>query len=110
MEFLLKYDDHAQLRTIRPVTPYPGTDLYKYAIEHGQIKDIEDFYENKHVNSDLLTCNFTTLTDDEYYDALYWANNILLENYLENTRKANKSCLDRLYIERDSNFRGFRYI
>lgn len=68
VEFLLKYDDHALLRTIRPVTPYPGTDLYKYAIEHGMIKDIEDFYEHKHVDSDLLTCNFTELTDDEYYD------------------------------------------
>ncbi len=32
---------------IRPVTPYPGTDLYKYAIEHWMIKDIENFYEHK---------------------------------------------------------------
>ncbi|GAH12926.1 unnamed protein product, partial [marine sediment metagenome] len=24
VDFLLKYDDHSQLRTIRPVTPYPG--------------------------------------------------------------------------------------
>ncbi len=110
VKFLLEYDDHAQLRTIRPVTPYPGTDLYHYAIERGLIKDIEDFYENKHVNSDLLTCNFTDLTDDEYYDALYWANNVLLENYLKNTRQANKTCLDKLYLEKDADFRGFRYV
>lgn len=110
VEFLLKYDDHAQLRTIRPVTPYPGTDLYKYAIEHGMIKDIEDFYEHKHVNSDLLTCNFTELTDDEYYDALYWANSVLLENYLQNTQQANKECLEKLYVQKDMNFRGFRYV
>ena len=110
VEFLLKYDDHAQLRTIRPVTPYPGTDLYKYAIEQGMLKDIEDFYENKHVNSDLLTCNFTDLTDDEYYDALYWANSVLLENYLQNMRHINKECLDKLYIEKDADFRGFRYV
>ncbi len=110
VEFLLKYDDHAQLRTIRPVTPYPGTDLYKYAIEQGMLKDIEDFYENKHVNSDLLTCNFTDLTDDEYYDALYWANSVLLENYLQNTRHINKECLDKLYIEKNADFRGFRYV
>lgn len=110
MKFLLKYDDHAQLRTIRPVTPYPGTDLYNYAIEQGLIRDIEDFYERKHVNSDLLTCNFTELTDDEYYDALYWANNVLLENYLESTREANKTCLDKLYLEKDASFRGFRYV
>ncbi len=110
VEFLLKYDDHAQLRTIRPVTPYPGTDLYKYAIEQGMLKDIEDFYENKHVNSDLLTCNFTDLTDDEYYDALYWANSVLLENYLQNMRHINKECLDKLYIEKNADFRGFRYV
>lgn len=28
VQFLLKYDDHTQLRTIRPVTPYPGTELF----------------------------------------------------------------------------------
>lgn len=110
VEFLLKYDDHAQLRTIRPVTPYPGTDLYKYAVEQGKIKDIEDFYEHKHMNSDLLTCNFTELTDDEYYEALYWANSILLENYLKNAKEANKERLDKLYIQKDVNFRGFRYV
>ncbi|MBI5050408.1 MAG: radical SAM protein, partial [Nitrospirae bacterium] len=25
VEFLLKYDDHSQMRTVRPVTPYPGS-------------------------------------------------------------------------------------
>jgi len=30
--FLLKYDDGAQMRTIRPVTPYPGSPLYYHAI------------------------------------------------------------------------------
>jgi len=35
VDFLLKYDDHTQLRTIRPVTPYPGSPLYYYAIEKG---------------------------------------------------------------------------
>ena len=58
VDFLLKYDDHSQLRTIRPVTPYPGCELYYYAIEKGLLKDCEDFYGNKHVNSDLLSLNF----------------------------------------------------
>ncbi len=48
VEFLLKYDDGAQIRTIRPVTPYPGTELYDIAVERGLIKDTGDFYENKH--------------------------------------------------------------
>ena len=65
VEFLLKYDDGAQMRTIRPVTPYPGSPLYYYAIEKGLIKDCEDFYENKHLNSDLMAVNFTKLNDEE---------------------------------------------
>jgi radical SAM superfamily enzyme with C-terminal helix-hairpin-helix motif len=52
VEFLLKYDDGAQIRTIRPLTPYPGSPLYCYATEKGLLKDAEDFYENKHTNSD----------------------------------------------------------
>lgn len=70
VNFLLKYDDGSQLRTIRPVTPYPGSPLYDYSIKHGLLKDVGDFYENKHINSDLLTINFTDLIDDEYYSVL----------------------------------------
>lgn len=110
VEFLLKYDDHAQNRTIRPVTPYPGTDLYNYAIKEGFILDIEDFYENKHRNSDLMTCNFTDLSDDEYYDALYWANSKLLDNHLKFMEEKNRECLNKLYREKDESFRGFRNV
>lgn len=110
VKFLLKYEDHSQYRTIRPVTPYPGTDLYNYAISKGMIKDIEDFYENKHRNSDLMTCNFTDLTDDEFYEALYWANSVLLDNHLEHKKKLNMECLEKLYKEKDENFRGFRNV
>jgi len=48
VDFLLKYDDGAQMRTIRPVTPYPGSPLYYYAIKKGLLRDCEDFYDNKH--------------------------------------------------------------
>ena len=110
VEFLLKYDDHAQLRTIRPVTPYPGTELYNLAIKKGLIKDIEDFYENKHRNSDLLTCNFTDMSDDEFYECLFWANNIILDNYVNHLRDKNKEVLENLYHDKNSNFRGFRTV
>jgi radical SAM superfamily enzyme YgiQ (UPF0313 family) len=110
IDFLLKYDDHSQLRTIRPVTPYPGSPLYYYAIEKGLIKDIDDFYENKHINSDLLTVNFTEMTDDEFYLALFNANKILLENHINHVKTSNEKLLDNLYFRRDSSFRGFRHI
>ena len=108
VEFLLKYDDGAQIRTIRPVTPYPGTELYNIARERGLIQDIGDFYENKHTNSDLLTCNFTKLTDEEFYEALDWANGVLLDNYMKKQQERNKFCLTDLYKKHNSEFRGFR--
>src|SRR3989339_618170 len=74
VEFLLKYDDHAQLRTIRPVTPYPGCPLYYHAIEKGLLKDVEEFYENKHVNSDLVSVNFTNMSDEQVHRLLFDAN------------------------------------
>jgi len=108
VEFLLKYDDHAQLRTIRPVTPYPGSPLYYYAIEKGLLKDCEDFYENKHLNSDLLAVNFTELTDDEFHKLLFDANKTLITEYFRNRKKATIDEAKKLYFDMNKNFRGFR--
>lgn len=108
VEFLMKYDDHAQMRTIRPVTPYPGSPLYYHAIKKGLLKDCEDFYERKHLNSDLLTVNFTDMNDDEFYNALYEANKILIDNYYKVQLNKSINIEKKLYFERDTSFRGFR--
>lgn len=108
VEFLLKYDDGAQLRTIRPVTPYPGSPLYYHAIEQGLLKGVEDFYENKHVNSDLLTVNFTNLSDKEFYAVLEKANLTLLKNYYGKKFNRAESITRNLYGNRDASFRGYR--
>jgi len=108
VEFLLKYDDGSQMRTIRPVTPYPGSPLFYYAIKEGLLNNIEDFYENKHTNSDLLTCNFTSLSDNEFYQVLSEANEILLDNYHNRVKLDMKKSLDSLYVGQNSSFRGFR--
>ena len=108
VNFLIKYDDHYQLRTIRPVTPYPGTELFEYAIEHGLIKDIEDFYQNKHINSDLLSINFTSYSDEEIYEALYHANMRLIKRYEEVQSKNSERICRELYFHKNSKFRGFR--
>lgn len=110
VEFLLKYDDGAQLRTIRPVTPYPGSPLYYYAIEKGLLKDCEDFYENKHINSDLLSVNFTDLTDEEFHKLLLEANKTLLENYYKHQLERQINTAKKLYFEKDVTFRGFRQL
>jgi len=110
VDFLLKYDDGAQMRTIRPVTPYPGSPLYYYAIERGLLKDCADFYDNKHINSDLLSVNFTDLTDEEFNQCLLEANSILLNNYFEKKKASYGEQMKKLYFEIDSSFRGFRQI
>lgn len=109
VEFLLKYDDHAQMRTIRPVTPYPGSPLYYYAIQKGLLKDCEDFYENKHLNSDLLAVNFTNLSDNEFHKSLFDANKILLESYYKHAFENTIKRMEQLYLEKDASFRGFRH-
>lgn len=108
VEFLLKYDDGAQMRTIRPVTPYPGSPLYYYAIEKGLLKGCEDFYENKHTNSDLLAINFTDMSDDEFHKCLLEANTRLMTNYFQKKQSAMIEQAQKLYLERDAGFRGFR--
>ena len=108
VEFLLKYDKAAQMRTIRPVTPYPGCDLFYYAIKKGLLKDTADFYENKHLNSDLLTVNFTDMTDDEFYQALCEANKTLIQNFYKKRNKLSFEQTEDLYFNKNVNFRGYR--
>lgn len=109
IQFLLKYDDGAQMRTIRPVTPYPGSALYYHAIEKGLLKDCEDFYENKHINSDLLSINFTDMTDHEFHKCLLEANSTLIDNYFEHKKALYREQMVDLYCNRNVNFRGFRH-
>lgn len=108
VDFLLKYDDGAQMRTIRPVTPYPGSPLYYYAIGKRLLRDCADFYENKHTNSDLLAINFTDMDDDEFHQCLFEANKKLLTNYFNKKLLNYLEQSKKLYSERNTSFRGFR--
>jgi anaerobic magnesium-protoporphyrin IX monomethyl ester cyclase len=109
IEFIIKYTTYAQLRTIRPVTPYPGSPLYYYAIKKGLLEGPEDFYERKHVNSDLFTVNFTEHSDEECYQLLYAANQRLINNYIDHEKQAYMEQLRKLYLTKDTSFRGFRH-
>lgn len=109
VNFILKYNTYVQLRTIRPVTPYPGSQLYYYAIGKGLLEGPEDFYERKHVNSDLISVNFTEHTEDECYKLLYDANKALVIDYIDDQKRAYLNTLDKLYMHRDVSFRGFRH-
>jgi len=109
LQLIQKYNDYSQMRTIRPVTPYPGSDLYYQAIKEGKLKDAADFYENKHLNSDLIAINFTDLTDDQFYNALYEANFKLITDYYEYQRLSTIKVMRKMYTEKDASFRGFRH-
>lgn len=107
--FLLKYGDSSYMRTIRPVTPYPGSDLYHFAIDNNLLKDAEDFYEHQHVNSDLLSVNFTNLSDEDFHQALLKANCELISNHYDTNREKVIQSARKLYCEQDVAFRGFRH-
>jgi radical SAM superfamily enzyme YgiQ (UPF0313 family) len=109
VEFLLKYEDFAQFRTIRPVTPYPGAPLYYDAIANGLLEGPEDFYERKHLNSDLIAVNFTDMSDEEFYECLNYANKRLSTGYYEKREFNVHKQIDFLYNEHDTSFRGFRH-
>jgi anaerobic magnesium-protoporphyrin IX monomethyl ester cyclase len=106
VDFLLKHDDGAQLRTIRPVTPYPGSQLFTTAVSRGMLRDTEDFYR-RHVNSDLLTVNFTAETDADFHALLRAANAKLVRNYYHRQCANTLRAAERLYSG-DASFRGFR--
>lgn len=113
-ELIKKYTSYDYIRTIRPVTPYPGCDLYNTAISKGLLKGPDDFFE-KFKNSDLFTVNFTEIQDKKFYELLFEANKDLILDYYEHTSKdmtAAKKLIDdfyRLYFKGDLFFRGARH-
>ena len=108
LDLLRKYNDYGQLRVIRPVTPYPGSDLYNTAIERGLLTGPEDFYE-KHKNVELLTCNFTDIPDEEFYKLLFEANKEIISDYYEYLTKQNINDFKGVYSAKDYDFRGGRH-
>ena len=74
----------------------------------GLLKDCEDFYENKHKNSDLLAINFTEMKEEDMYQDLYKANCKLINNYYSKHAGYMKKQAKQLYLQRDDSFRGFR--
>ena len=108
-----KYNTYYHLRTIRPVTPYPGCDLYYYAIKKGLLKGPADFFD-KFKNSDLLTVDFMDIPDAEVYRLLFDVNKELIIDHYENTSKdmdeANSiiESFRQLYFEKNYSFRGSR--
>ena len=112
VELIKRFNTYDQVRTIRPVTCYPGSPLYYEAIEKGLLKGPEDFFK-KFKNSDLLTVNFTDIPEDEFYKLLFDANKELLRDHFEHTSQVKDADnliqnFYNLYFKGKVNFRGAR--
>ena len=117
IDFIKRYNiTYDQLRTIRPVTCYPGTPLYDQAIAEGKLEGATDFY-NRFINSDLITVNFLdNISDEEAYKLLFAANKELIMDYQEHTDmtlEAAHALIDEFHLlyfeDHDYNFRGARH-
>ncbi|MDD5421874.1 MAG: radical SAM protein [Candidatus Omnitrophica bacterium] len=108
IELLKKYNDYGQVRAIRPVTPYPGSPLYYYAIDKGLLKGPEDFYR-KHTNLELPTVNFTSIPDKEFIDLMFEANKEILHDHYDHVRDETIETFRKVYYEKDASFRGTRH-
>jgi len=115
VDFIKKYNAYSELRTIRPITPYPGCELFYYSISKGLLSDANDFFE-KFKNSDLLTVNFTDIPDNKFYKMLFEANKELILDYYTHTtgdmEEADGMINDfyNLYFKGFTKFRGARHI
>ena len=106
--FLKKYNTYSEIRTIKPVTPYPGSPLYYNAIKQGLLEGPEDFYENKHLNSDRIAVNFMEMSDEKAYKLLYEANSELLKDHYDHLCNEAIDAHHLLYLGKNLNFRGVR--
>jgi len=115
VDFIKRYNSYDQLRTVRPVCPYPGSPLYYQAIDEGLLEGPGDFFEN-FKNSDLIAVNFMHgMNDYEVYKLLFDANSELIHDYQQHTdmsvAEAEHLIEDfrRLYFSGDVSFRGARH-
>ena len=115
VDFLKTYQDYSQLRTIRFLTPYPGSPIYYQSIQEGKLKGPADFFE-RFKNSDLITVSYMNgIMNEEAYKMLFDANRDLVMDHQRHTNmtvtESGRLIEDfrRLYFEEDVSFRGSRH-
>ena len=113
-KFIKKYNLYDQIRTIRPVSPYPGSPLYYEAIKRSLLKGPEDFFD-RFKNADLYMVNFMDIPADEIYQMLFEVNKDLILDHYEHTTKdmvkANQlmDSFYNLYFNSEHTFNGPRH-
>ena len=82
--FIKRFNQYDQIRTIRPVTPYPGSPLFNIAVANGDLTGPDNFYARFH-NSDLYMVNFVGIPMDEIYKTLFEVNKDLILDHFQHT-------------------------
>ncbi|MAE81807.1 MAG: hypothetical protein CMB80_03645 [Flammeovirgaceae bacterium] len=99
VEILKKYSG-SDKRLLRPVTPYPGSPLYQYALDKNLLKDHEEFFQISK-NPDLMTINFTEMNEETFYRVLYESNADLINSYHDYMKEQDKKTFESLYFKGD---------
>ena len=114
VELTKRFTQYKRVRTIRPVTPYPGSELYYIDISKKLLEGPDDFF-NKFENSDLIAVNRTRYPLKICYKWLLEANSDLIFDHYKNTdgnmeeaRNKIQSFAD-LYSGKNKTFRGLRH-
>jgi radical SAM superfamily enzyme YgiQ (UPF0313 family) len=107
-KFIREFNTHKNIRTIRPPTPYPGSELYDIALEKGLLTGPDDFFK-KFKNSDLMTVNFTEMEDSIFYHHLYASNSDLISDYYNCKADELAKGFENLYFNNKTDFRGARH-
>ena len=84
--FIKRFNQYDQIRTLRPVTPYPGSPLFELAVSQGLLTGPDDFF-NRFKNSDLYMVNFVGLPENEIYESLFELNRDLILDHFAHTSK-----------------------
>ncbi len=114
-EFIKRFNQYDQIRTIRPITPYPGSPLFNMAVQNGDLSGPEDFYD-KFRNSDLYMVNFVGVPETEIYQTLYEINKDLIYDHFRNidgdmeVAEGLVQGFHDLYFRGDTEFRGPRLL
>jgi anaerobic magnesium-protoporphyrin IX monomethyl ester cyclase len=104
-EFIKRFNQYDQIRTIRPVTPYPGSPLFHQAVANSQLSGPEDFYA-KFTDSDLYMVNFVGIPEDEIYETLFEVNQDLILDHFRNTSQDMEAAEDLIQRFHDLYFSG----
>ena len=80
VSFIIK--NMLEITSLFLTTPYPDTELYKYAKENGKIKDEISLFESYGEQADTLLVNFTDMSDDELLNLKKEAESVILKRFI----------------------------